>query len=122
MLTVDGYISRKHILFYKQYPQADGGTHLAGFKSALTRTINKFIENEGMDKKNDKIGLLGEDIREGLTAIISVKMQDQKFSSQTKSKLVSSEVKKVVEQAFADALFDYLMENHKLLSHCSQGD
>lgn len=96
--------------FTNNIPQSDGGTHLIGFKAALTRTVNKFIEEQG-DKKNQKISLQGEDIREGLTAIISIKMQDPKFSAQTKSKLVSSEVKRVVEQVTADVLFDHLMEN-----------
>ena len=103
-----GY-SEEVLPFTNNIPQKDGGTHLLGFRSALTRVINKYF-NERNNKKN-KISLSGEDIKEGLTAVLSIKMPDPKFSSQTKDKLVSSEIRLIVESIISDKVSTWFDQN-----------
>ena len=109
MEWTDGY-HETTLCFTNNIPQRDGGTHLAGFRAALTRVINSYSVNSGIAKK-EKIQLSGEDCREGLTTVLSLKIPDPKFSSQTKDKLVSSEVRPVVEQLVSDSLNQWFDEH-----------
>ena len=114
----DGY-HETMLSFTNNIPQRDGGTHLMGFRAALTRALNKFAEESGTLKR-DKVTLTGEDMREGLTCVLSVKMPDPKFSSQTKDKLVSSEVTPVVSNVIAEGLALWL-ETHPVESKLIMG-